>query len=65
MGVVGLNKKKLGRPTNNPKDTTMKFRFDKETLRKMEACSKALHISKSEVVRGGVHLMYQEVFHED
>ena len=43
----------------------MKFRFDKETLRKMEACSKALHISKSEVVRGGVHLMYQEVFHED
>ncbi len=57
--------KKSGRPTNNPKDTEVKFRFDQETIRKMEACSKALHISKSEIVRRGVHLMYQKVFHED
>lgn len=60
-----MEKKKTGRPTDNPKDTTLKFRFDRESVRKLEACSKALHTSKSEVVRRGVCLMYQEVFHED
>lgn len=56
-----MAEKKRGRPTDNPKDTTLKFRFDQESLHKLNACSQALHLSKSEVVRRGIHCLYQEV----
>lgn len=59
-----MTQKRPGRPTKNPKDAVVKFRFDQETLDKMKACSKALHVSNSEVARRSIHLMYQEVFPE-
>ena len=30
----------MGRPTNNLKDTRLQFRFDKETLQKLDICVK-------------------------
>lgn len=53
--------KKLGRPTDNPKEITTKIRFDKETYQMMEECSEQLHISKAEVVRRGVHKMHDDL----
>jgi len=50
--------KKLGRPTDNPKDITMKIRFDKDTSEKLEVCSEKLEVSRAEVVRRGVRKMY-------
>lgn len=50
--------KKMGRPTDNPKDYTMKIRFDKDTLSQLEECSDKLGISRAEVVRQGVHKMH-------
>ena len=50
--------KKLGRPTDSPKDITMKIRFDKDTSEKLEVCSKKMEISRAEVVRRGVKKMY-------
>ena len=52
--------KKLGRPTENPKDITIKIRFDKETSEQLEECSRELQISKAEVVRRGVKMMYDD-----
>jgi len=62
-----MGDKKMGRPTDNPKDTTLKVYFDKETAGKLDNCIKELEVSKSEVdifiygYRLGV-LMTMEVF---
>lgn len=53
--------KKLGRPTDNPKDITIKLRFDKGTAEKLQECSDEMEISKAEVVRRGVHKMYDDL----
>lgn len=51
----------MGRPTDNPKDTSLKVYFDKETSKKLEDCIKELDISKSEVVRRGIHKVHDEL----
>jgi len=53
--------KKIGRPTDNPKDITIKIRFDKDTSEKLEKCSKEMDISKAEVVRRGVRKIYDDL----
>lgn len=45
----------MGRPTDNPKDISLKVRLDKETAEKLDDCVQALKVSKAEVVRRGVH----------
>ncbi|MGI6004795.1 MAG: CopG family transcriptional regulator [Christensenellales bacterium] len=50
--------KKLGRPTDNPKDITMKIRFDKDTFEKLAQCSEKMQVSRAEVVRRGVCRMH-------
>ena len=56
---MGANK--LGRPTDNPKDITMKIRFDKNTAEKLEECSEKMNVSRAEIVRRGVHKMHEEL----
>ncbi|OJU10761.1 MAG: CopG family transcriptional regulator [Clostridiales bacterium 43-6] len=51
----------MGRPTDNPKATTIKFRIDEETIQKLDECSKKLNISKSEVLRNGVHRIHGDL----
>lgn len=53
--------KKLGRPTDSPKDTVLRLRIDKETLSKLEYCTKVLNSNKSETVRKGIEKMYDEL----
>lgn len=53
--------KKMGRPTDNPKDITMKLRFDKGSAEKLQECSEKMGISKAEVVRRGVGKMYDDL----
>lgn len=48
----------MGRPTDNPKPIKMQFRLDKETNEKLSGCCKALGLTKSEVLRMGVHQIY-------
>jgi len=56
-----MGAKKLGRPTDNPKDITMKIRFDKNTFERLEECSEKMEISRAEVVRRGVQKMYDDL----
>lgn len=53
--------KKMGRPTDNPKDTTMKIRFDKDTSEKLHKYSEQMKVSRAEVVRRGVQKMYGDL----
>lgn len=48
----------MGRPTDNPKPIKMQFRLDEETNEKLSGCCKVLGLTKSEILRMGVHQIY-------
>ena len=50
--------KKMGRPpSDNPKDRTLRVRVDEATLEKLDDCSEALKMNRSEIVRKGIDLI--------
>ncbi len=56
-----MGKKKMGRPTDNPKTVSVKFMADNETFEKLKNCSEELEISRAEVIRKGIHKMYDDL----
>ncbi len=48
-------------PVENPKDIQLKIRADKKTIEDLEACCKALHTTKSDVVRLGIQKVKADV----
>ena len=56
-----MGNKKIGRPTDNPKNISVKFKADDETVRKLKECSSTLQISQAEVLRRGIHKMYDDL----
>ncbi len=54
--------KKMGRPpVDNPKDTTFRVRIDEVTKDKLESAAESLAVSRSEVVRLGINLVYDSL----
>lgn len=51
----------MGRPTDNPKKISIKFRADDETAEKLKECSEKLEVSQAEILRRGVHKVYDEL----
>jgi len=51
----------MGRPTDNPKNVSIKFKADDETVRKLQESSEELNVSKAEVLRKGVHKVYDDL----
>ena len=51
----------MGRPTDSPKDITIKLRFDKDSAEKLKECSERMAITRAEVVRRGVHKMHDDL----
>ena len=51
----------MGRPTDNPKNVSIKFKADDETVRKLQESSEELKVSKAEVLRKGVHMVYDDL----
>ena len=51
----------MGRPTDNPKDISLKVRLDKETAERLDECAKKLEVSKAEIVRRGVHKVHDDL----
>lgn len=52
---------KTGRPkSNNPKDTRIQIRLDKETISKLDGCAKNAQTTRSEIIRRGIDLVEQE-----
>lgn len=51
----------MGRPTDNPKDISLKVRLDQETSEKLDDCARVLEVSKAEVMRQGVHRIHDDL----
>ncbi len=50
---------KTGRPLKeNPKDTRIQIRLDKETLNKLDTCVDDTKTNRSDVIRQGIDLVY-------
>jgi len=56
-----LGGKKMGRPTDNPKNTSVKFLADDDTFAKLKECSEKLEISRAEVIRKGIHKVHDDL----
>lgn len=53
---------KTGRPLKeNPKDTRIQIRLDKETLDKLDCCSNEHNSNRSEIIRQGIDLVYAKI----
>ncbi len=53
--------KKMGRPTEAKKDFMLRTRIEPEILRKLEIVANENKISKSEVVRRGIEIQYENL----
>lgn len=51
----------MGRPTDNPKDISLKVRLDKETAEKLDDCVQTLEVPKAEVIRRGIHKVHDSL----
>lgn len=50
--------KPFGRPRKeNPKDTRIQIRMDKETLEKLDKCAEKKNTTRSGVIREGINLV--------
>jgi predicted transcriptional regulator len=56
-----MGEKKIGRPTDNPKDIVLKIRLDHDTSEKLEECREKMETSKAEVVRQGIIKMHDDL----
>lgn len=56
-----MGQKKLGRPTDSPKDITLKIRLDQPSHERLEECSKEMGISRAEVIRQGIKKMHDDL----
>ena len=45
---------------NNPKDYMLRVRFDREELKILDECCKALGLSRSEAVRKGIEELHKQ-----
>lgn len=52
---------KLGRPTKAKKNIMIKVRIDEPTKNKLEYCAGKIGLSKSEVIREGILIQYQQI----
>lgn len=59
--VVVVEKKKMGRPTDNPKTNNYRIRMTDEELSKLEECCRETGLSKADVIRLGIDKVYEEL----
>ena len=54
-------RKKPGPKSENPMNNHIKLRADKETVEKIEYCAEKLNTTRSDVIRKGVHFLYDDL----
>lgn len=52
---------RTGRPTDNPKNTRLEIRLSNDDLNKLEYCYQETGLSKAEILRKGLDLVYMEL----
>lgn len=53
--------KKIGRPTNEPKEVSLKVRLSKSDIEKLQYCYSWTENSKSDVIRNGIDVVYNDL----
>lgn len=61
MKISNNGKKKMGRPTENPKVNGYRIRLANSELLKLEECCKLTGLNKADVLRLGIDKVYQSV----
>ncbi|HBE9110336.1 TPA: ribbon-helix-helix protein, CopG family [Clostridioides difficile] len=56
-----MPQKKMGRPTENIKDTMIRVRADKDTIDKLDECVNLLDSNRSEIIRKGIDKIYNDL----
>ena len=59
--MIQVEKKKMGRPTENPKTIVKRARMSEEDVKKIRVCCEALNLSESDVLRMGIDEVYQKI----
>lgn len=55
------NKKKMGRPTDDPKTLNTRVRLSENDVKMLEYCSEKTGLTKSEIIRRGIELVYNKI----
>lgn len=59
--MVSVEKKKMGRPTDEPKKIVKRARMSEKDVEKLTICCECLKLSESDVIRMGIDVVYQQV----
>lgn len=59
--MISVEKKKMGRPTENPKSYRESFRLSEMDMQKIKFCMEKTGKSKTEIIRMGIEQVYQEL----
>lgn len=59
--MIEVEKKKMGRPTENPKTIVKRARMSEEDVKKLRVCCEELNLSESDVLRMGIDEVYQKI----
>lgn len=52
---------RTGRPTDNPKKNWTGFRLSDDDIEKLDYCAEKTGMSRAEIVRKGIDMVYQEI----
>lgn len=52
---------RTGRPTTDPKRNETRIRLSDEELRKLNVCCEKTGLTKADVIRRGIDMVYEEV----
>ncbi len=56
-----IEKKKMGRPTNDPKSNRVSFRLSEEDIEKINFCTEKTGKSKTDIIRNGINEIYEKI----
>lgn len=59
--MIIIEKKKMGRPTNEPRSYRESFRFSEFDMEKIKFCMDKTGMSKTDVIRMGIDKVYKEL----
>ena len=58
---MSIEKKKMGRPTSEPKTNGYRIRLTDNELQMLEECCKIKNMSKADIIRLGIDKVYEEI----
>ncbi len=59
--MIQVEKRKMGRPTDNPKTIVKRARMSEEDVEKLKYCCDTLKLSESDVLRMGIDEVYRKL----